>query len=151
MKDKLNAKPVPIQLPLGAEADFVGIIDLIEMKAHIYSDEKNKGETFDVIDIPAEYKDQAEEYREKLIESISDVDDSIMEKFLAGEEVALDVIRAALRAGTLESRFTPILCGAAFKNKGVQQLLDAVVAYLPSPQELKSITGTNPNTQSEEI
>jgi elongation factor G len=151
MKDKLNAKPVPIQLPLGAEADFVGIIDLIEMKAHIYSDEKNKGETFDVIDIPAEYKDQAEEYREMLIESIADVDDSIMEKFLAGEEVPLDVIRAALRTGTLDSLFTPILCGAAFKNKGVQQLLDAVVAYLPSPQELKSIAGTNPDTQSEEI
>ena len=150
MKDKLNAKPVPIQLPLGAEADFVGIIDLIEMKAHIYSDEKNKGETFDVIDIPPEYKDQAEEYREMLIESIADVDDSIMEKFLAGEEVALDVIRAALRTGTLDSRFTPILCGAAFKNKGVQQLLDAVVAFLPSPQELKTITGTNPDTQSEE-
>jgi elongation factor G len=150
MKDKLNAKPVPIQLPLGAEADFVGVIDLIEMKAHTYSDEKNKGETFDVVDIPVEYKDQAEEYREMLIESISDVDDSIMEKFLGGQEVSLDEIRAALRAGTLESRFTPILCGAAFKNKGVQQLLDAVVAYLPSPQELKTITGTNPNTQSEE-
>jgi elongation factor G len=150
MKDKLNAKPVPIQLPLGAEADFLGVIDLLEMKAHTYSDEKNKGETFDVVDIPVEYKGQAEEYREMLIESISDVDDSIMEKFLGGEEVALDEIRAALRTGTLESRFTPILCGAAFKNKGVQQLLDAVVAYLPSPQELKTITGTNPNTQSEE-
>ncbi|MBC8285666.1 MAG: elongation factor G, partial [Nitrospinae bacterium] len=150
MKDKLNAKPVPIQLPLGAEADFVGVIDLIEMKAHTYSDEKNKGETFDVVDIPDEYKDLADEYREKLIESISDVDDSIMEKFLGGEEVALDDIRAALRTGTLDSRFTPILCGAAFKNKGVQQLLDAVVAYLPSPQELKTITGTNPDTQSEE-
>jgi elongation factor G len=150
MKDKLNAKPVPIQLPLGAEADFIGVIDLIEMKAHTYSDEKNKGETFDVVDIPAEYKDQAEEYREMLIESISDVDDSIMEKFLAGEEISLDEIRAALRAGTLDSRFTPILCGAAFKNKGVQQLLDAVVAYLPSPQELKTIAGTNPDTQAEE-
>ncbi len=150
MKDKLHAKPVPIQIPLGVEADFIGIIDLIEMKAHTYSDEKDKGETFDVVDIPAEYKDQAEEYREMLIESISDVDDSIMEKFLGGEEVALDEIRAALRTGTLDSRFTPVLCGAAFKNKGVQQLLDAVVAYLPSPQELKTITGTNPNTQSEE-
>jgi len=151
MKDKLNAKPVPIQLPLGAEADFVGVIDLIEMKAHIYSDEKNKGETFDVVDIPAEYKDQADEYRELLIESISDVDDGIMEKFLGGEEIALEEIRAALRTGTLDSLFTPILCGAAFKNKGVQQLLDAVVAYLPSPQELKAIAGTNPDTQSEEI
>ena len=151
MKDKLNAKPVPIQLPLGAEADFVGVIDLIEMKAHIYSDEKNKGETFDVVDIPTEYKDQADEYRELLIESISDVDDGIMEKFLGGEEIALEEIRAALRTGTLDSLFTPILCGAAFKNKGVQQLLDAVVAYLPSPQELKAIAGTNPDTQSEEI
>ena len=151
MKDKLNAKPVPIQLPLGAEADFVGVIDLIEMKAHIYSVEKNKGETFDVVDIPAEYKDQADEYRELLIESISDVDDGIMEKFLGGEEIALEEIRAALRTGTLDSLFTPILCGAAFKNKGVQQLLDAVVAYLPSPQELKAIAGTNPDTQSEEI
>ncbi|MZG54200.1 MAG: elongation factor G [Nitrospinae bacterium] len=150
MKDKLNAHPVPIQLPLGAEADFVGVIDLINMKGNIYSDTKNKGETFDVIDIPDEYKDQAEEYREKLIESISDVDDAIMEKFLGGEEVSIEEINAALRAGALESKFTPVLCGAAFKNKGVQQLLDAVVAYLPSPQELKTITGTNPNTQAEE-
>jgi elongation factor G len=134
MKEKLNAKPVPIQLPLGAEADFVGVIDLIEMKAHIYSDEKNKGETFDVVKIPAEYKDQADKYRELLIGSISDADDSIMEKFLGGEEIALEEIRAALRTGTLDSLFTPILCGAAFKNKGVQQLLDAVVAYLPSPK-----------------
>ena len=150
MKDKLNAHPVPIQLPLGAEADFVGVIDLINMKANVYSDAKNKGETFDVVDIPGEYKDQAEEYREKLIESISDVDDAIMEKFLGGEEVSIEEINAALRAGALESKFTPVLCGAAFKNKGVQQLLDAVVAYLPSPQELKTITGTNPNTQAEE-
>ena len=150
MKEKLNAHPVPIQLPLGAEADFLGVIDLINMKANTYSDAKNKGETFDVVDIPDEYKDQAEEYREKLIEAISDVDDAIMEKFLGGEEVSIEEINAALRQGTLESKFTPILCGAAFKNKGVQQLLDAVVAYLPSPQELKTITGTNPNTQAEE-
>ena len=150
MKDKLNARPVPVQLPLGSETEFIGVIDLINMKANVYSDAKNKGETFDVEDIPSECKDQAEEYREKLIESISDVDDAIMEKFLGGEEVSTEEINAALRAGTLESKFTPVLCGAAFKNKGVQQLLDAVVAYLPSPQELKTITGTNPNTQAEE-
>jgi elongation factor G len=150
MIDKLNASPVVIQLPLGAEADFLGVIDLIDMKANVYSDSKNKGETYDVEDIPAEYKEQAEEYREKLIESISDVDDSIMEKFLAGEEVSQEEIVSALRKGTLENKFAPILCGAAFKNKGVQQLLNAVVAYLPSPQELKAITGTNPNTQKEE-
>ncbi|MBT3922669.1 MAG: elongation factor G [Nitrospina sp.] len=150
MKDKLNAYPVPIQLPLGAEADFLGVIDLIDMKANVYSDTKDKGETYDVVDIPAEYQEQAEEYREKLIESVSDVDDSIMEKFLAGEEVTRDEIMAALRRGTLGNVFTPILCGAAFKNKGVQQLLNSVVSFLPSPQELKTITGTNPNTQKEE-
>jgi len=150
MKEKLNANPVPIQLPLGAESEFLGVIDLIRMKANTYSDAKDKGETFDVIDIPDEHKDRADEYREKLIESISDVDDAIMEKFLGGEEVSVEEINAALRIGTLESRFTPVLCGAAFKNKGVQQLLDSVVTYLPSPQELKTITGTNPNTQTEE-
>ena len=150
MKGKLNAHPVPIQLPLGAEADFIGVIDLINMKANTYSDDKDKGEVYEVVDIPVEYKDQADEYREKLIESISDVDDTIMEKFLSGKEISVEEINAALRVGTLESRFTPVLCGAAFKNKGVQQLLDSVVAYLPSPQELKTITGTNPNTQSEE-
>ena len=150
MIEKLGAHPVAIQLPLGAEADFIGVIDLIDMKANVYSDEKNKGETFDVVDIPAEYQDQAEEYREKLIESASDADDALMEKFLAGEEISREEIIAALRKGTLENKFTPILCGAAFKNKGVQQLLDSVVLYLPSPSELKSISGTNPNTQKEE-
>lgn len=150
MVDKLGAHPVAIQIPLGAEADFLGVIDLIDMKANVYSDEKNKGETFDVVDIPAEYKDQADEYREKLIESASDADDGLMEKFLAGEEISKEELIAALRKGTLDNTFTPILCGAAFKNKGVQQLLDAVVLYLPSPAELKSITGTNPNTQKEE-
>jgi elongation factor G len=150
MVEKLGAHPVAIQIPLGAEADFLGVIDLIDMRANVYSDEKNKGETFDVVDIPAEYQDQAKEYREKLIESASDADDGLMEKFLAGEEISKEELVAALRKGTLENTFTPILCGAAFKNKGVQQLLDAVVLYLPSPQELKSIAGTNPNTQKEE-
>ena len=150
MVDKLGAHPVAIQIPLGAEADFLGVIDLIDMKANVYSDEKNKGETFDVVDIPAEYQDQAEEYREKLIESASDADDGLMEKFLGAEEISREELIAALRKGTLDNIFTPILCGAAFKNKGVQQLLDAVVLYLPSPQELKSIAGTNPNTQKEE-
>ena len=150
MKGKLNAHPVPIQLPLGAEADFIGVIDLVNMKANTYSDAKDKGEVYEVVDIPGEYKDQADEYREKLIEAISDVDDTIMEKFLGGEKISVEEINAALRVGTLKSRFTPVLCGAAFKNKGVQQLLDSVVSYLPSPQELKTITGTNPNTQSEE-
>jgi len=150
MVEKLGAHPVVIQIPLGAEADFLGVIDLIDMKANVYSDEKNKGETFDVVDIPAEYQDQADEYREKLIESASDADDGLMEKFLGGEEIIREELLAALRKGTLDNTFTPILCGAAFKNKGVQQLLDAVILYLPSPAELKSIAGTNPNTLKEE-
>jgi elongation factor G len=150
MKEKLNAYPVPIQIPLGAEADYIGLVDLIDMKANIYSDEKDKGEVYEVVDIPAEYRELADEYREKLIESVSDVDDAIMEKFLAGEEVSRNEIVAALRKGTLDNLFTPILCGAAFKNKGVQQLLNAVIYYLPSPQELKAISGVNPNTQKEE-
>ena len=150
MKDKLNAYPVVVQLPLGTEADFLGVIDLVDMKANVYADDKDKGETFDIVDIPEEFKEQVEEYREKLVESVSDVDDAIMEKFLSGEEVTRDEIMAALRKGTLENKFTPILCGAAFKNKGVQQLLNAVVDFLPSPQELKAISGTNPNTQKEE-
>ena len=150
MVDKLGAHPVVIQIPLGAEADFLGVIDLIDMKANVYSDEKDKGETFDVVDIPAEYQGQAKEYREKLIESASDADDGLMEKFLGAEEISREEIIAALRKGTLENIFTPILCGAAFKNKGVQQLLDAVVLYLPSPRELKSITGTNPDNRKEE-
>jgi elongation factor G len=149
MKDKLNACPVVVQLPLGAEANFLGVIDLVDMKANVYADDKNKGETFDIVDIPVEYKGQADEYREKLIESVSDVDDAIMEKFLGGEEVTRSEIMAALRKGTLENRFAPILCGAAFKNKGVQQLLNAVIDFLPSPQERKTISGTNPNTQTE--
>jgi elongation factor G len=150
MKDKLNACIVVVQLPLGAEADFLGVIDLVDMKANVYSDEKNKGETYDVVDIPEEFREQAAEYREKLIESVSDVDDAIMEKFLGGEEVTREEIMNALRKGTLDNKFAPILCGAAFKNKGVQQLLNAVVDFLPSPQELKAITGNNPNTQKEE-
>ncbi len=151
MKDKLNACPVVVQLPLGAEANFLGVIDLVDMKANVYADDKDKGETFDIVDIPAEFKGQADEYREKLIESVSDVDDAIMEKFLGGEEVTRNEIMAALRKGTLDNRFAPILCGAAFKNKGVQQLLDAVIDFLPSPQERKTISGINPNTQKEEV
>ncbi len=151
IKERLNAHPVPLQLPLGAEANFKGIIDLIDMKAHVYSDEKGKGEVFEVVDIPAEYQEEAEKYREAMLEAVSDVDEGIMEKFLGGEEVSRDEILAALHEGALRLKFTPILCGAAFKNKGVQQLLDAVVRYLPSPQEVEAIHGINPNSQEEVV
>jgi len=144
IEDRLKGNPVALQLPMGSEADFIGLIDLVQMKANIYSDKKDKGEVYDVVDIPDEYIEQAKEYREYLMEAISDVDESIMERFLGGEEVSQEEVIAAVRKGTLELMFTPIFCGAAFKNKGVQQLLDAVVHYLPSPQEIPPIKAVNP-------
>ena len=147
MKERLNANPVPLQLPIGAEANFVGIIDLIAMKANIYDEKSVNGEKFDIVDIPDECRELADEYREKLVEAAADIDDSIMEKFLGGEEVSSEEITAAVRKGALELKITPILCGAAFKNKGVQQLLDAVVAILPSPLDVPPIQGTHPDTE----
>ena len=149
MKERLKANPVPLQLPIGAEADFVGIIDLIAMKASVYDEKSANGEKFDIVDIPDECRELADEYREKLVEAAADIDDSIMEKFLGGEEVSSEEITAAVRKGTLELKMTPILCGAAFKNKGVQQLLDAVVTILPSPLDVPSIQGTHPDTAKE--
>ena len=147
MEERLNANPVPLQLPIGAEANFVGIIDLIAMKANIYDEKSVNGEKFDIVDIPDECRELADEYREKLVEAAADIDDSIMEKFLGGEEVSSEEITAAVRKGALELKMTPILCGAAFKNKGVQQLLDAVVAILPSPLDVPPIQGTHPDTE----
>lgn len=149
IKERLNAYPVALQLPLGSEENFLGVIDLVKMKANVYDDEKGKGEVYEEEDIPEEYRGQAEEYRELLMEAVSDVDEVILEKFLAGEDVAAEDIFAAVRKGTLELKFTPIFCGAAFKNKGVQQLLDAVVHFLPSPIEIPPIKAENPNTQEE--
>jgi len=149
MKERLHANPVPLQLPIGAEADFVGIIDLIAMKANIYDEKSANGEKFDIVDIPDNCRELAGEYREKLVEAAADIDDSIMEKFLGGDEVSSEEITAAVRKGALELKMTPILCGAAFKNKGVQQLLDAVVTILPSPLDVPPIQGTHPDTEKE--
>ncbi|MBJ78113.1 MAG: elongation factor G [Nitrospinae bacterium] len=149
MEERLKANTDPVQLPVGAEAEFVGIIDLIEMKANIYSEENDKGETYEVVDIPEECRELAEEYREKLMEAVSDIDDSIMERFLAGKDVSEEEIVAALRKGTLDLKITPILCGAAFKNKGVQQLLNSVVKLLPSPLDVPPVQGTHPDTDKE--
>ena len=149
MKERLNANPVPLQLPIGAEANFVGIIDLIAMKANIYDEKSANGEKFDIVDIPDECRELADEYREKLVEAAADIDDSIMEKFLGGEGVSSEEITAAVRKGALELKMTPVLCGAAFKNKGVQQLLDAVVTILPSPLDVPPIRGTHPDTEKE--
>ncbi len=149
IKSRLGAVPVPLQLPIGAESGFIGIIDLIDMKANVYEEGKNKGETFVVQDIPADMADEVKKAREALIEAVADVDEAIMEKYLGGEEVDRDEILRAVRKGAIELKFTPILCGAAFKNKGVQQLLDAVTRYLPAPTDVPAIQGTNPNTQAE--
>jgi elongation factor G len=144
MVDRLGANPVPVQLPIGAEEHFRGPIDLVNMKAYFYDDE-TLGAKYVEGDIPDELMPKAVEYREKMIEALSDVDEKIMEKFLNGEEVAADAIRAALRKGTVEMKLTPVLCGTAFKNKGVQQLLDAIVEYLPSPLDIPPVVGKDPD------
>jgi elongation factor G len=151
IRDRLGANPVPLQLPLGREEGFLGIIDLIKMKANVYSDKKGKGEIYEEVEIPEEFMEEALKYRELLIEAISDVDENVMEKFLAEEEVSTEEIYAAVRKGALELKFTPMLCGSAFKNKGVQQLLDAVIAYLPSPVEIPAIKAIDPNSQEEVV
>ena len=148
MIDRLGANPVPIQLPIGAEENFRGPIDLVTMKA-LYYDDETLGAKYVEGDIPDELLPQAKEYREKLIEAIADVDEKVMEKFLNGEEVTVDEIKTALRKGTIGMKLTPVICGTAFKNKGVQQLLDAIVDYLPSPLDVPPVVGKNPDDGSE--
>jgi elongation factor G len=150
MVDRLGANPVPVQIPIGAEDQFRGPIDLISMTAFFYDDE-TLGAKYVEGDIPAEYFEQAKEYREKMIEAISDVDETVMEKFLNGQEVSADEIRAALRKGTVEMKLTPVICGTAFKNKGVQHLLDAIVDYLPSPYDIPPVIGISPDDNSEQL
>jgi elongation factor G len=148
MEDRLSTNPVPIQLPIGKESDFVGIIDLLIMKAIIYKDDL--GEEIEIIDIPEDMRELADEYREKIIESISDYDESIMEKFLEGEEVGLDELKAAIRLATLNVDIIPVVCGSSYKNKGVQLVLDAIVDYMPCPLDVPAITGINPDTEEED-
>ena len=145
--DRLQANAHPIQLPIGAEDLFEGVIDLVEMKA-IYN-EGSVGENLVVKEIPADYQDQAEEYREKLIEAVAEFDEDFMEKYLGGEEISIDELKAAIRKATLSVEFFPVVCGSAFKYKGVQPMLDAVVEYLPSPLDVPAIKGIDPNTDEE--
>ena len=145
--DRLQANAHPIQLPIGAEDLFEGVIDLVEMKA-IYN-EGSVGENLVEKEIPAEYQDQAEEYREKLIEAVAEFDEDFMEKYLGGEEITIDELKAAIRKATLSVEFFPVVCGSAFKYKGVQPMLDAVVDYLPSPLDVPAIKGIDPNTDEE--
>jgi elongation factor G len=153
VKDRLQATPAVIHLPIGAggpEANkpFIGLIDLVKMKALIWHDEE-LGAKWDEVDIPADMVDQADEYRELLLETIATSDDHLMEKYLAGEDVTEEEIKVALRAGTLAFDFVPILCGSAFKNKGVQPMLDAVIDFLPSPLDIPPTSGTKPNHEEE--
>jgi elongation factor G len=140
MKSRLNATPVPLQLPIGAEDTFQGVIDLVEMKAIIWKGEE-LGAKFDIVDIPEEYSDMAEEYREKLIEAVSETNEELMDKYFEGIEITTEEIKKAIRKAVIDIEFTPVLCGSAFKNKGVQPLLDAVIDYMPSPLDIKPIEG----------
>ena len=148
MVDRLSANPVAIQIPIGAENTFRGPVDLITMKA-VYFDDETLGAKYVIDEIPADLLETAQEYRDKMIEKLADHDDVIMEKYLAGEEVSEDEIKSALRKATIAMKLNPVLCGSSFKNKGVQLLLDAIVAYLPSPLDLPPVKGINPNTEAE--
>ncbi|GAB4008472.1 elongation factor G [Glycomyces albus] len=142
MQDRLNSNTAVLQLPIGNESDFIGVVDLVEMNAKVWRGETGLGEEYETESIPADLADQAEEYREKLLETLADCDDDFAEKFLEGEEISTAEIKAAIRKGTIANQINPVLCGTAFKNKGVQPLLDAVVDYLPSPLDIESIKGT---------
>ncbi|MFD7643142.1 elongation factor G [Kitasatospora sp. NPDC059795] len=149
--DRLGATPLVMQLPIGAEGDFTGVVDLVKMKALVYSADAPKGEMYDTVEIPADLAEQAAEYREALIDTVSNISDEVMELALEGEDIPEELLIAAIRKGTLDSSFTPIFCGSAFKNKGVQPLLDAVVKYLPSPLDIEGIEGTKPGNDEEKI
>ena len=148
MKERLNANAVPIQLPIGHAEDFKGIIDLIEMNAVIYKDDL--GKEMEVVEIPENMKADAKKYHDAMIEAVAEVDDALLEKFLGGEELTKDEIRAGLRKGTVELKFNPVVCGSSYKNKGVQKLLDAVVDFMPSPLDIPAIKGVLPNGQEAE-
>ena len=149
IKDRLKCNAVPIQLPIGAEDTFTGIIDLVEMNARVFYDDLGKDMRTE--EIPEDMKELAEEYRTALLESVSDFDDEIMMMYLEGEEIPTDKIKAALRMATIDNKIVPIVCGTSYKNKGVQKLLDAIVDYMPSPVDVPAIQGTNPKTDEQEV
>ena len=148
MKDRLHANAVPIQLPIGSEATFRGIIDLMEMDADVYYDDL--GKDMRVEPIPEEMKEKAEEYRAAMVEAIASTDDALMDKYLNDEEITVDELKAALRKATISNEIVPVICGTSYKNKGVQKLLDAVLDYMPSPVDIPPIKGINPETEEED-
>jgi len=148
IKDRLKANAVPIQLPIGAEDTFVGIIDLVEMKAEIYKDDL--GKEYETVDIPEDMMDLAQEWREKLVESVCETDEELMMMFLEGEEPTVEQMKAVIRKETIENRMVPVVCGSSYRNKGVQLMLDAVIDYMPSPVDIPAIKGINPDTEEED-
>ena len=149
VKDRLKANAVPVQLPIGAEDNFVGIIDLVEMKAEIYKDEL--GKEYEVTDIPEDMMDMAQEWREKLVESVAECDEELMMKFLEGEEITIEEMKDTIRKQTIACQMVPMLCGSAYRNKGVQMMLDAVIDYMPAPIDIPPIKGVDPDTGEEDV
>ena len=150
IRERLRANPIPIQVPIGLEDSFSGMVDLLERKAYVWAD-KDKGEKFDVTDIPTDMRDQVETFRKEVVEKIVEFDDALLERYLNDEEISVPELKAALRKGTLAKKCFPVLCGSAFKNKGVQPLLDAVLDYLPSPLDIPPIIGKDPDRPEKEI
>ena len=148
MRERLKTNPVPIQLPIGAEDTFRGIVDLVEMNADVYYDDL--GKDMRVEEIPDDMKEKAEQYRKQMIEAIAECDEELFELYCADEEISTDMIRKAIRKGCIENKIVPVVCGTSYKNKGVQKLLDAIVDYMPSPLDVPHIKGINPETEQEE-
>jgi elongation factor G len=149
MEERLGANVIPIQLPVGSEGDFEGIVDLVEMNAKVWRGETKLGETYETIEIPAELAEKADEYRTKLLEAVAETDESLLEKYFGGEQLSVEEIKGALRKLTINSEAYLVLCGSAFKNKGVQPMLDAVIDYLPSPLDVESVSGHAPGKEEE--
>ncbi|HET7357637.1 MAG TPA: translation factor GTPase family protein, partial [Nocardioidaceae bacterium] len=149
--ERLNSTPLVLQIPIGSEADFIGVVDLVGMRALTWRGETKMGEDYEVEEIPAAMAEQAAEWREKLLETLAEADDDVMEMYLEGQEPTVEQLDAAIRRATIADKLTPVLCGTAFKNKGVQPLLDAVVKYLPSPLDVEGIEGHSVKDESEKI
>src|SRR5699024_4880750 len=147
IEDRLHGSPVPLQIPIGKEDNFIGVVDLIEMNARVYKDEL--GSQFEIEDIPEDLKDLANEYRENMIEKIAEHDDELMVKYLEGEELTPEEIKRAIRKATIKVEITPVLCGSSYKNRGVQPLIDAIVDYMPSPLDIPPIKGIEVGTDEE--
>jgi elongation factor G len=150
LKERLGVHAVPIQIPIGREDQFKGVINLVEQVAYVWAEDDSLGQNYSTQEIPADMQELVKEYREKMIEGLAEVDDHLMEKYLSGEKISPEEIKAAIRAGTITMKVFPVICGASFKNKGVQTMLDSVVDYLPSPLDIPPVNGINPDTQQPE-